>query len=1002
MRFLAILLIQCCFTAAAAGQSLVLPKTPLLQRTTGGKGQDELLSLTTNWRGDIAAVGNAARGSEGGQDISFIAFDAQLNKLVERHIGRQGDDGVGQIAALPDGRYLLAGYSTRPAGRAKSRANYFGKRDGWVLILDERGETEHEIILGTAEDDAFVSVAICPDGSAWLAGNSGTQGWIVRLNTAHQVEWERKVQYHQLFTQINAATLTQNGNFFVVGGVEELNRKHLWVAGFEQGGKSVMEKIYPSSQAESGTGIAALDAQTLAIVGTVNDPRDRENGLVSILDHKGVIRQYYSLGGREFDRLKTLTRLHNGQLLAGGGSASFERGSRRISAWLNLLDADGKTTQEAYYGSKLDDEVLAFLEHADGRLFAIGTTARMVLKLRQGWLFQMTNRSERKAKVGTLQVKLKQVAYPVNRDFLLSMERSFVSFAIENNGGKGQCNLRAVITASDQTTAAYLQMPGSRSVLIPPIAAGERLEFGLPLRFDDRTPAGTHRFGVQFYQDKTPLGEPQFFEVNVGRSNQPRLEIGATEPDSGFVIGKERVLLVEVQNTGTDTAKAVALNISAQAGVRLPSQVLLGDLQPGEKIKYKLPVLVESNAQKTSHLHLRVADENLLYTASMEYKLTTFVPSDTTRTIAQPKTDYTVAVWVYPNPDNFERSSIVWSQEEITVQVKIVSSQPITRQQFCLEINGQPCPSGTKFDEVQIKGDRTSKTFIQTVRLTEGENLLRANVQAPQGKVVSELIKIIYTPAKPNLHILSIGVPAPDLKYTSKDANDFASALSESRNIAFGKIYLDTLITESRTTKTEILKALRRLQYRYADLQILPKDLLVIFVSGHGLGAYDGSFRLAASDYDGPFMQETSLDFELEIVNYLQTLPCRKLFFVDACHSGTTSGTGLAGIAVRKNGLNMLVSCQADEYSYEDDNWENGAFTRALVRGIATFGEQPALLDQNLDSVLDIRELFSFIQKEVPSLVEKKRPKAKTAQRPKLILAESNTPVALFEIKKRE
>ncbi|MBK9337880.1 MAG: caspase family protein [Lewinellaceae bacterium] len=154
--------------------------------------------------------------------------------------------------------------------------------------------------------------------------------------------------------------------------------------------------------------------------------------------------------------------------------------------------------------------------------------------------------------------------------------------------------------------------------------------------------------------------------------------------------------------------------------------------------------------------------------------------------------------------------------------------------------------------------------------------------------------------------------------------------------------------------------------------QILPKDLLVLFVSGHGLGAYDGSFRLAASDYDGPFLQETSLDFEQEIVNYLQRLPCHKIFFVDACHSGTTSGSGLAGIAGRKNNLNMLVSCQADEYSYEDDAWRNGAFTHALVLGLQAFATQPAGLDKNHDMALDIGELFAFVQKEVPGLVEKK------------------------------
>lgn len=990
-----------CLAATATGQSLDLPKEPLQNRTIGAGGQDELLSLAINWRGDLATVGNAARGEQGGQDISFAAFDAQLNKIVERHLGRQGDDGAGQIVVLPDGRYLVAGFSTRPAGRNKTRAQYFGKKDGWLLVLDERGDTEREILLGTAADDVFTSVAVSADGSVWLAGNSGAQVWLVRLTPALEVVWERRLQYHQLPTHAAVAALAPNGELFVTGGIEEFGRRHLWVAGFDPTGRTLMEKIYSTSQAENGTGIAVIDADLLAIVGTVNDPTDRENGFISILNRTGLMRHYQPLGGREFDKINTLTRLHSGQLLAGGGSASFERGSRRISAWLSLLGADGKIIQENYYGSKLDDEALAFAEHPDGRLFAVGTTARQVLKMRQGWLFQLNKRSERKAKSSDLEVGIRQVAYPSGRAFL-SDERAFLPFFVKNKSEKGLCNLRAVIKAADPATVGLLRLPGGRAVLIPPVAAGERLDWGLPLHFAAGSAPGVYRFQVQFFQENTPLCEPQDFEINIGKNDQPRLEMSLIAPDSGFTPGREGFLLVEVRNTGAQTARSLTLSASALPGVRLPVQVTLGDLAADAKISYKLSVFLEKTAlgSAASRLHLRVTDGSLLHSAAAETDLNIAVPIVTDN--SQPaSSNYTVVVWVYPNPDNFDQKAIVWTQEDITVQVKIVSSQPVTRQQFCLEINGQPCSEGVKFDEVQIKGDRTSKTFSQTVRLREGENSLRVEVQTPAGKISSETLKIVYSPAKPNMHIVSIGVPADDLKYTDKDARDFATALASGQNGAFGNIFLDTLLGEERTTKTEILKAFRRLQYRYADLQIQPRDLLVIFVSGHGLGAYDGSFRLAASDYDGPFLQETSLDFEQEIVNYLQSLPCKKLFFVDACHSGTTSGTGLAGMAARKNGLNMLVSCQSDEYSYEDDIWQNGAFTHALVLGIEAFANRPATLDTNADSSLDVGELFSFIQKEVPALVDKKRPKTKTAQRPHLVLSEANKPLVLFEMKKR-
>jgi hypothetical protein len=990
---------SCCYlllflAVSAAGQSVVLPPKPLQQRIVGTGGHDELISLTTNWRGDIAAVGNAANGSQGGQDISFVVFDAQLNPLVQRHIGRKGEDGAGQIATLPDGRYLLAGYSTRPGGRSKTHSQYFGKRDGWLLVLNEKGDTEREILLGTAEDDAFVAVAACPDGGAWVLGNSDERAWVVRLSPSFSLLWERRVQYRLLPTHAAAAALTPNGDFFVVGGTAESGRKLLWVAGFDSSGQTLMEKIYPNSQAEDGTGIAVMDDETLAIVGTVDDPRDRENGFVSILDRKGVMLRYQPLGGREYDRISTLTRLHNGRLLAAGGSASFERGSRRISAWLTMLNSEGKIKQDEYYGSKLDDEVLALLEHSDGRLFAAGTTARQVLKMRQGWLFQLTASSEERAPLGTL---LPQVSPPLEADdgIFEAGERVFVPFSLENNSQKGQCQLRAEVSLREAATGAVLAFPGTRSVLLPPVAEQSRLQWGLPLQFAAGTPAGQYTLQVQFFQARTPLGAPQTVAVTVGEKAHAQLALTVTPPEGGLTLGKENFVLLEVRNDGGAAAQGLTLSASAPVGARLPAQVTLGDLAAGGRIAYKLPIFPENTAVGAAALRLalRVTDGGLLQSVSTETMLDVAGPSAP----ATATSNYTVAVWVYPNPDNFERRELVWPQEEITVQIKIVSKQPVTRQQFCLEINGQPCQTGAKFDEVQIKGDRTSKTFSQQIRLREGENLLQASIQTTDGTVSSEPLKIVFSPAKPNLHIVSIGVPTADLKYTAKDARDFARTLASTQNSAFGKIFLDTLLTEERTTKTEILKSLRRLQYRYTDLQILPKDLLVIFVSGHGLGAYDGSFRLAASDYDGPFMQETSLDFEQEIVNYLQSLPCKKLFFVDACHSGTASGTGLAGIAARKNGLNMLVSCQPDEFSYEDDVWRNGAFTHALVRGLEAFSSRPTALDANGDGRLDAGELFGFIQKEVPALVEKKRPKTTTPQRPNLFLAEPGKAVVIFE-----
>lgn len=107
-----------------------------------------------------------------------------------------------------------------------------------------------------------------------------------------------------------------------------------------------------------------------------------------------------------------------------------------------------------------------------------------------------------------------------------------------------------------------------------------------------------------------------------------------------------------------------------------------------------------------------------------------------------------------------------------------------------------------------------------------------------------------------------------------------------------------------------------------------------------------------------------------------------QIFLIDACQSGNASGEGIARIASHQKNLNLIASCQASEFSYEDEAWQNGAFTHAWIKGIQAFTQKPTSVDLDADGRLTLGELFAFVQKETPALVEKKRPKPKTSQKP--------------------
>jgi|GEM_PF-1570852 len=976
------------FLCGATGiKAQFLPEQPLRERLTGEGGAEKIVSIAENWQGGIAAVGTASRGDNGGSDIYLLLTDKGFNKQSERQIGRSGDDGATHIIQTFDGRWLVTGYSEMPKKNARLRERYFGQRDGWVLLLDETGQTKQEFIFGGPDDDEFTNAFQLQDGSFVLTGTSAAAAWWMHVTAEGKVIKEKKLRYHDLPTHILSAAMSKNGQVVATGYVEENDGQRMWLAGFDQDGTLEFEKIFPQSQAACGNSIVSIDDHTMAIAGYVEDKQLRGNGFFCTVSLRGELKTYQSLGGREDDNILALQPLQNGHIALAGRSKSFLRGSRRDRAWVVIADRQGNQLEENYYGSKANDEAACLLQCSDGSLFMAGFSSQHVLKAEQAWVFQLSRSLQNRPPEQPIAFQLSPVHYP-NSTFIEPGGRAFVVLQTQNEE-PGISGLRAVIEVSND----FGEKQVLQEIQLPVFLPGKYQEAGLPLFLSEQVGRGAQRFNVQLYQGTRSVSEAVSFTANMGAYTSPNLGLSLLSDPSS------EAWEIAINNSGNGAAQGVSLFVSANPPGANPDQHYIGEIPVGETRRKVLPA-------KPAGASIRVADATLQFTDTLLIKPKQIevaaVKIDTTG-----KREYLTAIWLSPNPDQFDRREIVWPEGEIIIQVKVVSSKGIDKQHFCIEINGQPCVQGTKFEEVEMKGTRFSRTFQQRIQLGEGLNSLRALVRNEAGQVETEPLKIVYAPRKPNLHVLAIGVPAVDLKYTTKDARDFVRALTAGKldNEAFQAVFFDTLFTEATTTKTEILKCLRRMQYRFDDRQIAPQDLLLVFISSHGLSLGEGAFRIAASDFDGPFVEETSLDFEKEIVNYLRPTGCRQLFILDACHSGTADAphkiSGMSEWAARQQRLNMLVSCRAEEYSYEDDKWENGAFTEGLIQALHAFSTRPEQLDLNADKKLDMAELFSFISIRVPELVQTKRPKPVTGQHPMMILNDTANPLILFESSKK-
>lgn len=324
--------------------------------------------------------------------------------------------------------------------------------------------------------------------------------------------------------------------------------------------------------------------------------------------------------------------------------------------------------------------------------------------------------------------------------------------------------------------------------------------------------------------------------------------------------------------------------------------------------------------------------------------------------------------WFSPNPDELPEKGMYAEDEMLTIKLKAFSSHPLATNNFTVHINGLPAKS-YKFNEVQLTGGPHHFTYINTIKLEPDVNRIKVRVSNDAGSQFSRELKVIFNPRKPDLHVLSIGPKTVNLKYTEKDAGDFASMFSGQAgpedNKIFANVYVQKL-TGKKATTNEIRGMLEEYLYNQ-DVQ--PKDMMLLFVSSHGFMEGD-DFRIHGSDYNPLRRRSTSVSFQDDITEHLSKIDCKKLIFIDACHSGGARGDvmnindAIKQVSQKQNISLTFTSSSQNQLSYEDETWDNGAFTKALLDGM-----QRGKADGNGDKIVTVKELSDYVTTSVRDMV---------------------------------
>lgn len=225
----------------------------------------------------------------------------------------------------------------------------------------------------------------------------------------------------------------------------------------------------------------------------------------------------------------------------------------------------------------------------------------------------------------------------------------------------------------------------------------------------------------------------------------------------------------------------------------------------------------------------------------------------------------------------------------------------------------------------------------------------------------------------PKLFVVAIGVgdyndpKLPKLRFTCKDAKDFSKAITSKKGLPYEDVQVK-ILCDNEATRADIFEAMEWLKQESS-----PNDVCIFFFAGHGMRDEKDRF------YFMPYGCNTNKLYECfsasDFRNEAEDIHGKLIAFVDACYSGALFEGGRSAATTHfieqlkrsKNGMLLYASSSSDTKSREDESWENGAFTKALVEAL-----NGAAKEEHAEG-LSTQELEHFLYKQVRQLTDFKQ-----------------------------
>jgi WD40 repeat protein len=321
------------------------------------------------------------------------------------------------------------------------------------------------------------------------------------------------------------------------------------------------------------------------------------------------------------------------------------------------------------------------------------------------------------------------------------------------------------------------------------------------------------------------------------------------------------------------------------------------------------------------------------------------------------------------------KEGTIISGNSVTLEYSLRSPSGLPVEAIDVLIDGRPLSSGRGLERVDEASQTSCPGLVTrgvaridssnpmaevtcyiTVPLISPSEDSTVGLIARAGAITSEpaLVKLAMTRSsavaadafKPKLYVLSIGIsdyadPTLRLGYPALDAEDFAKAMTAQSGGIYSKVET-RILTNRQASREAIIEG-----FDWLYQQVTSRDMAMVFLAGHGTTDDRNVFWYLPADAKPTSIRATAVSQD-DLRSTLQSLPSKAVLFLDTCHAGKAAGaveTATRGVvdvnslvndlASSENGVVTFASSTGRELSHENEDWGHGAFTKALLEGIA-------------------------------------------------------------------